>query len=137
MFLSVPRGVRPIYRAAAQGTSAAATTLLKTMIDPNTPAPVKVRAAEPAVLVVFLSEESLWHFARPRNIAASLISCITHFDDRLASHLQSAACSQLVTRRLRLRPATPVRVSAAAIFLGDWNAIKDRPATRVPSRHHP
>ena len=29
-----------------QGTSAAATTLLKTMIDPNTPASVKVRAAE-------------------------------------------------------------------------------------------
>jgi len=29
-----------------QGTSAAATTLLKTMIDPATPASVKVRAAE-------------------------------------------------------------------------------------------
>jgi hypothetical protein len=29
-----------------QGTSAAATTLLKTMIEPNTPASVKVRAAE-------------------------------------------------------------------------------------------
>jgi hypothetical protein len=29
-----------------QGTSAAATTLLKTMIDPNTPASVKVRAAD-------------------------------------------------------------------------------------------
>lgn len=29
-----------------QGTSAAATTLLKTMIDPTTPASVKVRAAE-------------------------------------------------------------------------------------------
>jgi transposase-like protein len=29
-----------------QGTSAATTTLLKTMIDPNTPASVKVRAAE-------------------------------------------------------------------------------------------
>src|SRR5580658_5128196 len=29
-----------------QGTSAAATTLLKTMIDANTPASVKVRAAE-------------------------------------------------------------------------------------------
>src|SRR3954468_15767902 len=29
-----------------QGTSAAATTLLKTLIDPNTPASVKVRAAE-------------------------------------------------------------------------------------------
>src|ERR1035437_4450977 len=29
-----------------QGTSAAATTLLKSMIDPNTPASVKVRAAE-------------------------------------------------------------------------------------------
>jgi transposase-like protein len=29
-----------------QGTSAAATTLLKTMIDPNTPASVRVRAAE-------------------------------------------------------------------------------------------
>src|SRR5450755_1317143 len=29
-----------------QGTSAAATTLLKTMIDPDTPASVKVRAAE-------------------------------------------------------------------------------------------
>src|SRR6266481_3807946 len=29
-----------------QGTSAAATTLLKTMIDPNTPASTKVRAAE-------------------------------------------------------------------------------------------
>jgi transposase-like protein len=29
-----------------QGTSAAATTLLKTMIDPMTPAPVRVRAAE-------------------------------------------------------------------------------------------
>jgi hypothetical protein len=29
-----------------QGTTAAATTLLKTMIDPNTPASVKVRAAE-------------------------------------------------------------------------------------------
>jgi hypothetical protein len=29
-----------------QATSAAATTLLKTMIDPNTPASVKVRAAE-------------------------------------------------------------------------------------------
>ena len=29
-----------------QGTSAAAATLLKTMIDPNTPASVKVRAAE-------------------------------------------------------------------------------------------
>ena len=34
---------------------------------------------QPAVLVVFLSEQSLWHFAGPRNIAASLISCITHF----------------------------------------------------------
>ena len=29
-----------------QGTSAAATTLLKTLIDPATPASVKVRAAE-------------------------------------------------------------------------------------------
>jgi len=29
-----------------QGTSAAATTLLKTMIEPNTPASVRVRAAE-------------------------------------------------------------------------------------------
>ena len=29
-----------------QGTSAAATTLLKTLIDPNTPASVRVRAAE-------------------------------------------------------------------------------------------
>jgi transposase-like protein len=29
-----------------QGTSAAATTLLKTMIDPNTPASVRARAAE-------------------------------------------------------------------------------------------
>ncbi len=29
-----------------QGTSAAATTLLKTMIDPNTPASVRLRAAE-------------------------------------------------------------------------------------------
>jgi hypothetical protein len=29
-----------------QGTSAAATTLLKTLVDPNTPASVKVRAAE-------------------------------------------------------------------------------------------
>jgi len=29
-----------------QGTTAAATTLLKTMIDPNTPASVRVRAAE-------------------------------------------------------------------------------------------
>lgn len=29
-----------------QGTSAAATTLLKTMIDPSTPASVRVRAAE-------------------------------------------------------------------------------------------
>jgi len=29
-----------------QGASAAATTLLKTMIDPNTPASVRVRAAE-------------------------------------------------------------------------------------------
>src|ERR1700686_5493870 len=29
-----------------QGTSAAATTLLKTMIDPSTPATVKVRAAD-------------------------------------------------------------------------------------------
>jgi hypothetical protein len=29
-----------------QGTAAAATTLLKTLIDPNTPASVKVRAAE-------------------------------------------------------------------------------------------
>jgi hypothetical protein len=29
-----------------QGTSAAATTLLKTMIDPNTPASVRVRTAE-------------------------------------------------------------------------------------------
>ena len=29
-----------------QGTSAAATTLLKTMIDPGTPASVRVRAAE-------------------------------------------------------------------------------------------
>ena len=29
-----------------QGTSAAATTLLKTMVDPNAPASVKVRAAE-------------------------------------------------------------------------------------------
>ena len=29
-----------------QGTSAAATTLLKTLIDPGTPASVKVRAAE-------------------------------------------------------------------------------------------
>jgi hypothetical protein len=38
------------YRQAVarlqQGTSAAATTLLKTLIDPNTPASVKVRAAE-------------------------------------------------------------------------------------------
>jgi transposase-like protein len=41
---------RDAYRQAVarlqQGTSAAATTLLKTMIDPNTPASVKVRAAE-------------------------------------------------------------------------------------------
>ena len=29
-----------------QGTSAAATTLLKTLVDPGTPASVKVRAAE-------------------------------------------------------------------------------------------
>jgi hypothetical protein len=29
-----------------QGTSAAATTLLKTLVDPSTPASVKVRAAE-------------------------------------------------------------------------------------------
>jgi len=44
----------PEFRAAygqaiarlQQGTSAAATTLLKTMIDPATPASVKVRAAE-------------------------------------------------------------------------------------------
>jgi hypothetical protein len=38
------------YRQAVarlqQGTSAAATTLLKTLIDPATPASVKVRAAE-------------------------------------------------------------------------------------------
>jgi transposase-like protein len=38
------------YRQAVarlqQGTSAAASTLLKTLIDPNTPASVKVRAAE-------------------------------------------------------------------------------------------
>ena len=38
------------YRQAVarlqQGTSAAATTLLKTLIDPGTPASVKVRAAE-------------------------------------------------------------------------------------------
>jgi len=38
------------YRQAVarlqQGTSAAATTLLKTLIDPDTPASVKVRAAE-------------------------------------------------------------------------------------------
>jgi hypothetical protein len=41
---------RDAYRQAVarlqQGTSAAATTLLKTMIDANTPASVKVRAAE-------------------------------------------------------------------------------------------
>jgi len=41
---------RDAYRQAVarlqQGNSAAATTLLKTMIDPNTPASVKVRAAE-------------------------------------------------------------------------------------------
>jgi transposase-like protein len=41
---------RDAYRQAIarlqQGTSAAATTLLKTLIDPNTPASVKVRAAE-------------------------------------------------------------------------------------------
>jgi len=41
---------RDAYRQAIarlqQGTSAAATTLLKTMIDPSTPASVKVRAAE-------------------------------------------------------------------------------------------
>ena len=39
-----------MYRQAVarlqQGTSAAATTLLKTLIDPATPASVKVRAAE-------------------------------------------------------------------------------------------
>jgi hypothetical protein len=41
---------RDAYRQAIariqQGTSAAATTLLKTRIDANTPASVKVRAAE-------------------------------------------------------------------------------------------
>ena len=41
---------RDAYRQAIarlqQGTSAAATTLLKTMIDPSTPASVKVRVAE-------------------------------------------------------------------------------------------
>src|ERR1700730_13456235 len=52
------REFQPAYRAPRreafgqsiarlqQGTSAAATTLLKTMIDPNTPASVRVRAAE-------------------------------------------------------------------------------------------
>jgi hypothetical protein len=50
-FLAVYREARrDAYRQAIarlqQGTSAAATTLLKTMIDPSTPASVKVRAAE-------------------------------------------------------------------------------------------
>jgi hypothetical protein len=44
------RAKRAAYRRAVarlqQGTSAAATTLLKTMIDPNPPASVKIRAAE-------------------------------------------------------------------------------------------
>jgi hypothetical protein len=31
------------------------------------------------MLDVFLSEQSLWHFAGPRNIAASLSSCTPHF----------------------------------------------------------
>jgi hypothetical protein len=43
-------GRRAVYNQAVarlqQGTSAAAATLLKTMIDPNTPASVKIRAAE-------------------------------------------------------------------------------------------
>ena len=39
-------GVRPIHARLQQGTSAAATTLLKIMIDPNAPASVRVRAAD-------------------------------------------------------------------------------------------
>jgi len=43
-------GHRTVYNQAVarlqQGTSAAAATLLKTMIDANTPASVKIRAAE-------------------------------------------------------------------------------------------
>ena len=50
-FESAYRDARKVaYRQAVarlqQGTSAAATTLLKTLIDPATPASVKVRAAE-------------------------------------------------------------------------------------------
>jgi hypothetical protein len=41
-----PGSVWASHRALQQGTSAAATTLLKTRIDPATPASVKVRAAE-------------------------------------------------------------------------------------------
>ena len=41
-----PGSVRQSIARLQQGTSAAATTLLKTMIDPNTPASVRVRAAE-------------------------------------------------------------------------------------------
>jgi hypothetical protein len=46
----LPEGPRAAFGQAVarlqQGTSAAATTLLKTMIDPGTPASVRVRAAE-------------------------------------------------------------------------------------------
>ena len=43
---SPPRRVQPRPREASAGTSAAATTLLKVLIDQGTPAAVKVRAAE-------------------------------------------------------------------------------------------
>ena len=44
---SSARGIRAIHWATtARGVAAAATTLLKTMIDPGTPASVRVRAAE-------------------------------------------------------------------------------------------
>src|SRR5215472_11183176 len=40
------RGLQSIDRAAPAATSAAATTLLKTMVDPATPASVRVRATD-------------------------------------------------------------------------------------------
>jgi hypothetical protein len=43
-------------------------------------------------------------------------------EDRFASPLRSAVRSQLITRRPGLRPATLVRVPAADIALGYWNA---------------
>ena len=49
VYLSIrptPAERSPSHRTAPAGASAAATTLLKTMIDPNTPASVRVRAAE-------------------------------------------------------------------------------------------